>query len=268
MTLIRAAPAAPAGLVGGPNTIYVSGAAKAVTELEWKANSERNVIGYRVYNENGALVCPGDCADPLLEAVVHRHGKPRLDVHGQGPVSQRLRRGHRRPPSTAHDQRPSPDLLLQEHRLPAASRTVAPAPRRDMVEGFPGLDPEATFAARLGAGRSTSAPRRSPPAKTLTAGDANVNVYLENNHRPATRTRASVTGQLFRSGTSTALDSAVNHTVPPGTPVNPTHAARWARCPRPRSRAGERLNLLLTWGTTTGAARPSCTTAARPTARR
>jgi hypothetical protein len=27
-------------------------------ELQWQANSERNVIGYRVYNPKGELVCP------------------------------------------------------------------------------------------------------------------------------------------------------------------------------------------------------------------
>jgi hypothetical protein len=58
LKLIRSQPAAPAGLVGGPNKVYVNGVLTPVVEVEWRANSERNVIGYRTYNSNGALVCP------------------------------------------------------------------------------------------------------------------------------------------------------------------------------------------------------------------
>lgn len=58
VTLIRGVPAAVAGLRGGFNTINVSGTPNKVVELQWQANTERNVIGYRVYNPSGALVCP------------------------------------------------------------------------------------------------------------------------------------------------------------------------------------------------------------------
>ncbi|MCW2970996.1 MAG: hypothetical protein JWO23_2123 [Solirubrobacterales bacterium] len=57
VTLIRGTPAAPTGLVGGFNTVYVNGVANKAAELQWKANTERNVIGYRV--RSGELVCPG-----------------------------------------------------------------------------------------------------------------------------------------------------------------------------------------------------------------
>lgn len=56
--LIRGIPAAPGGIVGGFNTIYSSGIATEVAELQWKANTERNVIGYRVYGPASELVCP------------------------------------------------------------------------------------------------------------------------------------------------------------------------------------------------------------------
>lgn len=56
--LIRGTPAAPKEIVGGFNTVYVSGTATEVAELQWKANSERDVIGYRVYGPNKALICP------------------------------------------------------------------------------------------------------------------------------------------------------------------------------------------------------------------
>ena len=58
VTLIRGAPAAPKGTAGGFNTVDVAGSAKKVVELQWQANSERNVIGYRVYNPNKERVCP------------------------------------------------------------------------------------------------------------------------------------------------------------------------------------------------------------------
>lgn len=57
--LIRGTPAAPSELVGGFNTVYKNGLeATEVAELQWKANSERNVIGYRVYGPAKELICP------------------------------------------------------------------------------------------------------------------------------------------------------------------------------------------------------------------
>jgi hypothetical protein len=61
VTLIRNVPAAPKGFKGGFNTINVAGTPKQVTEFQWQANAERNVIGYRVYRPTAAgkeLACP------------------------------------------------------------------------------------------------------------------------------------------------------------------------------------------------------------------
>ena len=58
VTLIRNIPAAPKVTAGGFNTVNVAGTAKKVVELEWQANSERNIIGYRAYNPSKELVCP------------------------------------------------------------------------------------------------------------------------------------------------------------------------------------------------------------------
>jgi Tfp pilus assembly protein PilV len=58
VTLIRGTPAAVTGLKGGFNTINVAAVPTKVVELQWQANTERNVIGYRVYNPSAALVCP------------------------------------------------------------------------------------------------------------------------------------------------------------------------------------------------------------------
>jgi type II secretory pathway pseudopilin PulG len=66
VNLIRGEPAAPKGILGGFNTINVNGAPQQVAELQWQANTERNVIGYRVYAPNGMssnkLVCPSELA--------------------------------------------------------------------------------------------------------------------------------------------------------------------------------------------------------------
>lgn len=56
--LIRGVPAAPKEIVGGFNTVYRSGVATEVVELQWKANAERNVIGYRVLGPKKELICP------------------------------------------------------------------------------------------------------------------------------------------------------------------------------------------------------------------
>jgi hypothetical protein len=67
--LIRSVPAAPSGVTGGFNSIYVSSEATKtqVAELQWQANTEPNVIGYRVYNPSGKEVCPGSPSTLSLE---------------------------------------------------------------------------------------------------------------------------------------------------------------------------------------------------------
>jgi type II secretory pathway pseudopilin PulG len=56
--LIRGVPAAPKEIVGGFNTVYQNGVPTEVAEFQWKANSERNVIGYRVLGPKKELICP------------------------------------------------------------------------------------------------------------------------------------------------------------------------------------------------------------------
>lgn len=66
--LIRGAPAAPKEVVGGFNTVYKSGVATEVGELQWKANTERNVLGYRVYS-GSELLCPSKGLETLSTAT-------------------------------------------------------------------------------------------------------------------------------------------------------------------------------------------------------
>jgi Tfp pilus assembly protein PilV len=58
VTLIRGVPVAPKPVKGGFNKVYKGGVLSEVAEFQWPANTERNVIGYRV-NRAGSEVCPG-----------------------------------------------------------------------------------------------------------------------------------------------------------------------------------------------------------------
>jgi prepilin-type N-terminal cleavage/methylation domain-containing protein len=62
LTLARSQPAAPAGLVGGRNSVTKLGSLVQVAELDWLPNAERNVLGYRVYRPGGTLACPGSAS--------------------------------------------------------------------------------------------------------------------------------------------------------------------------------------------------------------
>src|SRR3954454_15005447 len=62
LTLARGTPAAPAGLVGGRNYVTSGGTSTSVAEFDWLPNSERNVLGYRVYRPGGSLACPGNAS--------------------------------------------------------------------------------------------------------------------------------------------------------------------------------------------------------------
>jgi type II secretory pathway pseudopilin PulG len=67
VTLIRGTPAAPKVSYSGFNEIVSGGKKVTVVELQWQANSERNVIGYRVYNPKGELVCPQELSTLSVE---------------------------------------------------------------------------------------------------------------------------------------------------------------------------------------------------------
>jgi Tfp pilus assembly protein PilV len=69
VALLRGAPAAPSGLVGGFNRVNAGSGFSRAIELQWHANSERNIVGYRVYGPSG-LVCPRNAAgEPSLTTL-------------------------------------------------------------------------------------------------------------------------------------------------------------------------------------------------------
>lgn len=67
--LIRGVPKAPTEIVGGFNTVYLGGMATEVVELQWKANAERNVIGYRVLGPKEELICPENSPEGLFTST-------------------------------------------------------------------------------------------------------------------------------------------------------------------------------------------------------
>jgi type II secretory pathway pseudopilin PulG len=69
VTLIRSIPVAPKITYAGFNEIYVAGVKKKVVELQWQANTERNIIGYRVYDPANELVCPKEAATLSLQVT-------------------------------------------------------------------------------------------------------------------------------------------------------------------------------------------------------
>ncbi len=243
MTLIRGQPAAPSGLVGGPNTIYVNGAAKAVTELEWKANPERNVIGYRVYDANNGLVCPSDAQTFSLSLScvdMANTGGTYTVVALYRNASDAVTEG---PSSTVA----TPRTYYFKSTTPSSGTNCGAATAtQDMIANFAGLDPESTFARTHAGGTINFCSTPFTTGQTLPAGNVTVNVYLNN----TSTMDCVVTGQLFRSGTSTALTAPVSTTIPAGSPVQ-AYSGVLGAMPAVTFSAGERLNMLITWGTTT-----------------
>jgi hypothetical protein len=224
----------------------VNGAPTWVIELEWNANAERNVIGYRAYDSNGGLVCPAttqtlslgtSCVDfaetggPYTVVALYRNAA--------GAVSEG-------PASSVSITKPIPRTFYFNKTVPSSGTNCGTATsQRDMAEGFGGLDPESTFA-RSSAGVTINF--CSTPLATreiLRAGPASFTVYLDNTNRSS----CVVTGQLFRSGTTTPLTSPVSETIAGSTPVQ-TITRPLGTVPATTLEAGERLNILMTWGTT------------------
>jgi prepilin-type N-terminal cleavage/methylation domain-containing protein len=57
VTLVRSSPGAPKNIKAGFNEVFVNGVRTEDAELQWEANTEHNIIGYRVYRP-GSLACP------------------------------------------------------------------------------------------------------------------------------------------------------------------------------------------------------------------
>ena len=241
MTLIRGAPAAPSGLVGGPNTIYVNGTAQAVTELEWKANPERNVIGYRVYNESNALVCPESAQTLSLKlscidmantggtyqvAALYRNAS---DVVTEGPPSSIATAAARK-------------YYFTSTTPSSATNCGAATVQREMAENFTGLNPETVYGQAGAQVNFCSAPFTA--GENMGAGSAAATVYMHSATKQSS-TNCVLTGQLFRNGTTTAFSTARSVTVTGQSPLQ-AYSLPLGTVPATTFAAGDRLNMVFT----------------------
>jgi hypothetical protein len=247
MTLIRSTPAAPAGLIGGPNKVFVGGVLTPVMEFEWRANPERNVIGYRVYDANNSLVCPASSATLSLKlscvnlaategtykvVALYRNA---ADVVTEGP------------PSTISTTDFSWTYYFQKSTANTTdSTTCLNSDRlRDMARGYTGANPEESYS-RVSSIRLTAnfCSPAFPAAANMLAGTTSVAGYVTN----ASGATCDITATLYKNGT-TSLGSATI-TVPAGAPLGlrnwtfPSAATSLA--------AGARLNLRFTWQSVKG----------------
>lgn len=250
MTLIRGQPAAPTGVVGGPNTIYVSGTPTPVTEIEWDANSERNVIGYRVYNASSALVCPAtaqtlslklSCIDASAAnggaytvKALYRNAS---DVVSEGPAS----------PSYVTDPTVTRTFYFKGTTPGSLTNCSAANVQQDMEEAYPGLTAPSEAIPFAGATATRTLNLCAPAfvaGEELRAGPAKVAIYAENTANG--NTNCTLTGQLsrvrgaattFAGPTSTAIPS--KNVTPKNFPFSVGNVAGQTFS------AGDRLNLQL-----------------------
>jgi type II secretory pathway pseudopilin PulG len=113
--LNRAAPIAPTGFEGGYNEAF------GVFDLRWARNPERDIVAYRVYRDDGTLVCdlPVDttyCTDtgaPRAETTYRLVAVDKLDLDNPSNAPGNLREGAEAtrvitPPAAAGDVPPAP----------------------------------------------------------------------------------------------------------------------------------------------------------------
>ena len=74
--LVRSSPAAPKNIRAGFNEVFVNGVRTEDAELQWEANTEHNIIGYRVYRP-GSLACPESEAMLSLALTCTDFGGPK-----------------------------------------------------------------------------------------------------------------------------------------------------------------------------------------------
>ena len=244
LKLIRTQPAAPSGLVGGPNTVFVSGAPDAVIELDWKANSERNVIGYRAYNPGGALVCPASALtlDTRLSCIdfagtggtyqvvaLYRNAAGAVTEGPPSSVSTT-------PPPTA----PSTYYFKQTAGNTSDGTTCLSAfRRRDMETGYAGSDPQETYARTSSNVSLNFCSPASIGGETIPAGTTTVSGYVSN----SAGSTCDISASLYKNGT-TLLGSA-SVTVPSG---SANTLRTWTFSNSSTTLApGDRLNLYMNW---------------------
>ena len=249
LTLIRSRPAAPSGLVAGPNKVYRSGSLVDVIELAWEPNSERNVIGYRVYNSSGALVCPGDmqalelkvwCID--FAAAGGTYSVAALYRNASGAVAEGPRSTVSVTTSSASRTyyfKQTTANTTDRAREDGTTTCLLSYRMRDMEAGYAGLDPEESYKRTSSNVTLNFCSTAFAAASSMPAGTTTVRGYVAN----AAGSTCNITATLYKND-STSLGSTTI-TVPQQT-ANTLRTWTFSSLATSLA-AGDRLNLHLAW---------------------
>jgi Tfp pilus assembly protein PilV len=254
VSLARAVPKAPEGVMGGFNTVYITETeTRQVVELKWQPNGERNVIGYRVKNPSGAEVCPTPASPPTLSLA-----NSCIDLSPPAPTSANLTYSvtalYRDASGNVQE---GPATNFTPVGTPISTYALAPsegntgtnctgpkgnAAKKDMLLSYtPGSDSTAgattVFCSNAFAGGETI------------GGSGPLTAYFAN---ASTTTSCTITGEATLNGTEHG-PPAVEKTIPANTAVkayefNFTYSVVF------EPPAGSRVDVVLIWGSGTGCA--------------
>ena len=240
MRLIRTQPAAPTGLVAGPNKVYRSGTLENVMELAWEPNSERNVIGYRVYN-SGSLICPASAQslDMSVSCIDFADtGGTYSVVALYRDAGGTVREGPASTVSTSFFTRTY--YFKQTTGNTSDGTTCASAFRkRDMERRYAGADPEETYN-RISSNVSLNfCSPASSGGETIPTGTTTVSGYVSN----GAGSSCDISASLYKNGTTLLGSTSV--TVPR---LSANTLRMWAFSNSSTTlAAGDRINLYMRW---------------------
>jgi hypothetical protein len=244
VTLNRSVPTNPGGVMGGFNNVYVSTEATQtpVAELQWQANSERNVIGYRVFNPSGKEVCPGSPSTLSLELSC-------VDLNPPAPSASNLT--YRVVPLYRDAGGAVAEGLATNFTLngtPLSTYTLAPSTlntgtncsgasaKKDMLLGY-------TPGTHVTTKHTTVFCSNSFTAGATTQLGGTATVYLENK---SAEKACTVTGELTVNGTITG-PLKVENTIPKASAISP-YKFSFAYKALPEPWPAGRFDLLLKFG--------------------
>jgi hypothetical protein len=251
VTLSRSIPAAPAGLNGGYNTVWTSGTEKKqVVELQWQPNSERNVIGYRVFapaqpSGRGAEVCPGSpstlsladsCIDfnpPEMTAANLTYQVVALYRDAKGVVQEG--------PASSFTVVPFKQYKLAASEGNVGTNCTGASAKRDMLQNYTAGATDTTTSA------STVFCSDAFAAGETIEGGGPLTAYF-NNESPSTS--CTITGELTLNGTQHGPEK-IERVIPANTGVT-KYEFPFSYSLLFEPGAGSRIDVLLTWGTGSG----------------
>ena len=261
LQLLRGLPSAPTGVVGGQNTVRIGGTPTVVNEIEWVPNPELNVLGYRVYQPDGALVCPTtttaiypsiSCVDTTPAFGTYQIAATFKDINGVLQEGPRTSVAITRTTSFRSFYFTNQPLTAVAGSCPTASPIYA------MASTFTGVAP----AERKQLGNDTLRFCTTPGALDVPAGPAAATIWALNDRGGRERI-CRVTATLQRntaaaptlSGSvdvSTAVNASQAYTIPLGSLAAPLTLSATDRLNLAFTGSGDCGSLWLDFGQTTG----------------